>query len=194
MVNGLKSNKGKSELDKKIHALIVEKRNLYIKEDKKDISRKVFNKEFIRLESELRGLNKLKLKEIQENLNQRDIQIDKKENVVTKKLKVLTPRKKRVAKRKEIVKLKRIKKTKTILLSGSYFELIIKALKHSKVDTEEKVIAIVNVWKPGAHPVDMRKYIKNIISSIKRGGVERYSSYTWDDENYQVKERHQTTL
>jgi hypothetical protein len=64
---------------------------------------------------------------------------------------------------KKIIPPLKVNKKKSVplkLLDASYAKLILKALKHPAANTETKVIAIVNEWKPGAHRIDLAKYIK----------------------------------
>ena len=217
-MSGLKKNNNKSELDKQIHSIMLEKRDLFIKEDRNQISQKEYDKELARLESIIRELNKKKIEQLRLDMIKREKDIKDKQQKVIEKLKELTPRKKRVVKTKPIIitkkkmtirshnkglkpdshKTKKISKTKntsrTKSSEDSYASLILKALKHPKIDSEQKVIAMVNVWKPGAHPTDLSKYIKNIISLIKRGSEKRFYGHFWDDKKYQVKTTCQTRL
>jgi len=185
------TKKQKSELDKKIYDVILKKRELYQKEYSNKITPKQYEKQQRELDDEHRELNKLKIEEIKKDMEEREKEIAEKQKKVIEDLeKIKGPRKKRAMKQKPVVIKKKIiknvktkKKKEVYHTEESYARLIIKALSHPAVDTEDKVIAIVNEWKPGAHTNDLKKYIKNIIAQIKRGVRKGLS---WDSEKYKV--------
>ena len=70
--------------------------------------------------------------------------------------------------------------------SGTYRDLIIQALLHPKIDSEEKLLVMVNEWRPGKHKEEIRKQTRDLICLIKNNKIKKYSLYTWDNENYKL--------
>ena len=162
-----------NELDKQIQNLILKKRDLIIQQDKGEISDKVYEAtiKFINLEHS--KLNKIKISQLNSKIESRN-------------------------KPPDIKPVKQKRDVKTIIGNNvnvnSYTSLIIKALKHKAVDTEDKVIAVVNEWRPGTHKEKIRNQVKNIISLIKKREQSRFKQYEWNEKTYEVIESCQSKL
>jgi hypothetical protein len=173
-----------SELDQKISDLIQKRKTLLIKNDKREITEKEFNEQMPGLQSELRTLTYQKLQEMRES---KPVFGLVKEEPKTEEPKVEPERK--IIKEKKPIKTVQKKPVKKPEVSqkreDTYVSLILKALQHQKLDTEEKVVSMVHYWKPALHKENIRYYTHNIISLIKTDNP-RFARYAWDSDKYMV--------
>jgi len=193
----------KSDLDKKIHNLILEKRELYIKEDNNQISRDDMENKIRFINEELKKLNNIKINKINQDIKEQEQNVKSEQKRIIEKLKnlkkqpvVKQPVVKQPVKKQPVVKQLVVKQSvvKESVIQNhnnkkrkeskcSYAKLIIKALSNKAVDTENKLIAIVTHWRPGIHRNDLKLYIRNIISEVRRG---KRPGLSWDDENFSI--------
>lgn len=171
--------KPKSEIDIKLTDAIAKKRDLLLKNDKREISDTEYAKQMKPLEDEIRKLTQDKIQEMRNN--NAVFGGEKKEQPIEKPVKETTDK----------PKVKKTSKPKSEPLpdkkSESCITLIIKALKHPKVDTSEKVVSIVNYWEPRFSKDNIRYYVRNVVSLIKNNNP-RFPNLKWDEEKYMVIE------
>lgn len=179
------------EINEKIKQIIKEKIDLNHKED--SISSNDFNKQMEELEEKYKELNTEKirlmnqtlLKELQPKTNEQLIQ-----EVIKEEKKVSRKKTKEKPKKIEVPKVK-ITNEKNV---ESYTSLLIKALLHPLIDSEEKVLKIVLDWKPGMKEERLREHLRKLINGIKNNKLKKYKKYKWIKEKYKLGEKCQTTI
>ena len=149
------------------------------------ISRTVFSNRVTPLEEEKNKLNKRLVTLLRKEYIDRDEEQQQAQNKLIEDAKEVN-RQRREA--KPIIKKQPPKKSLTEKQSPkkpiTYKSLIIKALKHEKVDSEEKLLYVVLKKKPGKDKETLRRQVRNIISIIKKS-----DKYIFNDKKYQVKKK-----
>ena len=187
-----KQQQPKSELDIKISEALAKKKTLLIQNDKREISDSEFAQQIAPLDKEIRSLTMQKI-EVMKAANQE--RINKPNPEPPKLVKVSKPTEVDTIDTSDTSDTsKEPKKEKPVYTptlshkkKQSCIALIIKALKHPKVDTEDKIVAIVHYWEPRFDKHNIRVYLLNVISMIKNNN-ERFNGLTWDNEKYMVIE------
>jgi len=162
----------KNELDERIHDLILKKRELCLQEDRHEIKKKEFENKWENVDAEWREATQQKINEIKKQLQQKEQVIDSRQKELKEKTEKIKRENRKNAGRKKV--------------DNSFSSLIVKALLHPKIDSEEKVIAMVMKWKEGGNKEKLRLQIRNIISNIKNKKQRRFVEYDWDKNKYMV--------
>lgn len=152
----------KQKLDNKMKKVIQQKFDLHKKDYNNDIGSDEFRKQITKVDKEH---NKL---------------IDKKKSLIQKKFKEKNEKIKQ-NKRKVSRKLKKLKGEKT--LRGN----IISFLRHPKVDSQDKILALLDDKYNDKHKLTIKKRVKNVVSQIKNDRLKDYDKYEWNEEKYLLK-------
>ena len=198
------------ELETKIKNLILYKRELYIKQDDHKISSKKYEEEMENLNSEYNILVAEKIELLNKKLEYRNDEIETNQKKVIQRAKdILKP-----VRRKEPIQIQKVVKKPVIIKkvikkqqpvtspisvstfdsTASYSSLIIKFLSIQKVDNEDKLVAVIKQLKPETEEHNLRRQIKNTISSIKNKTTKRFNGYVFNEQTYMVKEQCQRRL
>jgi hypothetical protein len=198
MVIGLINNLNIDDVNKQIQELVKKKKEVYLKEDKHEITSKEYEESIKEIDVKWRELNNIKIQYLQNKLIDKEVEIvENKNNILHKPLikkvneKIIENKlNKQIKVNEEIIKDNKI----IIDKNDSYVNLILKALQHPKIDNEDKLIAIINYWKPGMHDNDIKRYFHLIIYGIRNKTQKKFKNYEWDEKNYMVKKICQTLL
>lgn len=114
---------------------------------------------------------------------QRPQQVKIKKQTQTKpKKQIITKPKKQI----KIIKQQPQKKVNANIEKGStmtFKEIITKALMNEQIDSEDKVLYVIDKFKPGNDKDNLRRVIRNTLSILKKD-----PKYVWQDNKYLLKE------
>ena len=160
------------ELCEQVNEYSFQKHELIRQFDRNEISRQKFNGRYKKVTDELDELVRRKLELASEMYKEKEKQATNNKRETTKQLNKIKKENRKRAGRK--------------INPDSYASHIIKALMYPNINNEDKVVAVVNKWKPGKSEKSLRMQIKNIISTIKKAESGAYADYTFDKDKYMV--------
>ena len=160
-----------NEINKILKKLYEERKELYLKEDRREIRSDKYERLLTELNKKINFYNQEKMFLMNKELKEKFKETEQKEFL------------------KQPEQVKKKKKPKY-----TYTDLILKALMHPKVDTEDKVVEIVYDKKPDTHKENIRSQVRNIISIIKNKKNKKFKDYQWDLKTYSVIKTNQVKL
>lgn len=166
------------EVEKQIQNIILKKRELYLKQDLHEIKNSEYDEQIEILEEEYSELIKQKINIINKKIDIRDEKIKEKE----------------VERKQKVQSIKKPIKKDNIQSGQSYTKLIINLLAQPKIDSEDKLVAVIKELKKETEEHNLRRQIKNITSEIKNKNNNKYVNYMFDEKQYMVKEAWQGKL
>jgi hypothetical protein len=200
------------DIDDKIRLCVLQKHELNRALDRKEITDEEFKNQLFNINTELDKLNKEKINYLTQKNNElfipqthkqvkqlatenilKELNIDPKigphvpipqnikpESVDTQDIKKL------------IISTAQVKKHTQ---KTSIRDLIIKALLHPKIDSEEKLLIMVDEWlQEKKHKEELRKQTRDLICLLKNNKIKKYKYYIWDKDKYILTETVQKTL
>lgn len=188
-------------LSEQIHELVLERNELHRSQYKGEITNRVFDNRIKKNEELIKPLLRQKANLMIKVQNIKDKALEKKQQTMVEEVKEFNRQRRELKKVQEKTILKQttkpIIKTKHITTQPinkqpsntlkqttkpiTYKSLIIKALKHDKIDSEEKLLYVVLHKKPGKDKETLRRQVRNIISMIKKS-----DRYVFDNKKYKV--------
>lgn len=166
-------------LDKRISELINKKREIARQSSQKEITEKQEEAQIKIINDELRQLNTQKMLELKKQYEEREQEVKQKQTQVEKKLYIVKKQNKPIKEKGE---------------KGTITELIIKALEHPKINSEEKAVIMIKQWKDDVIEQDLRRQLRNTISLIKNKNKKDFSNYIWINGEYRIQKITQLTL
>lgn len=163
-------------LDERITQLINQKREIVRQAGRREITEKQEEAQIKIINDELRQLNIQKMEEIKKQYEEKEITVKQKQTQIEKKA---------------YITKKQNKPTKP---KGTITELIIKALEHPKINSEEKAVIMIKQWKDDVIEQDLRRQLRNTISLIKNKNKKEFSNYIWINGEYRIQKITQLTL
>ncbi|MFW6007827.1 MAG: hypothetical protein ACOCP8_01070 [archaeon] len=164
-------------LDDDISELITLKREIIGQAARREITEREEEEQIKQIDDKLRELNTQKIQEIKKQYEEKNIEIKQKQVETEKKAHIIKKQKTQRKKEKETIT-----------------ELIIKALEHPKINSEEKAVIMIKQWRDGIIEQDLRRQLRNIISLIKNKNKKEFSEYIWINGEYRIQKITQLTL
>lgn len=164
-------------LDDDISELITLKREIIGQAARREITEREEEEQIKQIDDKLRELNTQKIQEIKKQYEEKNIEIKQKQVETEKKAHIIKKQKTPRKKEKETIT-----------------ELIIKALEHPKINSEEKAVIMIKQWRDGIIEQDLRRQLRNIISLIKNKNKKEFSEYIWINGEYRIQKIKQLTL
>jgi len=172
------------EIKKQIQNVILKRRDLYVKQDNHEISDVEYEIQMKTINDEYKRLIAEEILLLDKKIECRNEEIQEKQKEIIKKVKILN---------KPVIK-KVFVPIKDLNNKSSYISLILKFLSVKKVDSEDKLVAVIKELKKDVQDYNLRMQIRNTISIIKNKTNNQFNGYSFNEQTYMVNEQCQEKL
>ena len=160
--------------NKRINELAWKRTLLIRQEDRKEITKKIFDEAIKIVDAELLLLRKELVQSLEEENMKKSAEMEAKKMVGEKVVKVRKTKTNATGRKPRVVKN---------FSEASQTSLVAKALQMKSVKSIEKAAETAKSWNPELDEKKLRNVAKMIIVSTK-AGKGRWRAFTWDEENF----------